>query len=334
MPIESPRKAARTPARRLALMAGALTLCAALQANAQGYPAKPIRVVIPWPPAGIVDVAGRVIAERAQAQLGQTIVIENKPGAGGMIGADLVAKSAPDGYTLLLTSTALNMNAAMGGPNAFDVAKAFEPIRLVAWAPSILVTHPGSKMTSVKDLVAQAKANPGRMTYGSAGNGSPAHFAAEMLRSEAGIAILHVPYKGAPQAMTDQIAGRFDFHFANATVALPQVKSGKIVALAITAEKRSALLPDVPTMTEAGFPETKANQWLGYFAPAGTPREIVDRVSAAVGKAIQDPAAQATLARQAIDVDADSSPARFAALMKTDLQRWQGIVKSAGIKPE
>lgn len=309
-----------------------VAFCAALQANAQVYPAKAVRVVVPWPPAGIVDVAGRVIAERAQAELGQPMIIENKPGAGGMIGADLVAKSAPDGYTLLLTSTGLNMNAALGGSISIDVPKAFEPIRLVAWAPSILVAYPGLKLNSVKDLVAQAKANPGRMSYASAGNGSPAHFAAEMFRSEAGIAVVHVPYKGAPQAMIDQIAGRVDFHFANATVALPQIKAGKVVALAITSEKRSALLPDVPTMAEAGFPETKASQWLGYFAPAGTPREIVDRVSAAIGKAILDPAVQTALARQAMDVEADSSPESFAALMRTDLQRWQRIVKSAGIK--
>lgn len=320
--------------RRLVSLVAGVAFCAALQANAQGYPAKPIRVVVPWPPAGIVDVAGRVIAERAQAELGQPMIIESKPGAGGMIGADLVAKSAADGYTLLLTSTALNMNAALSGSKSLDVAKAFESIRLVAWAPSILVAYPGLKLNSVKDLVAQARANPGRMSYASAGNGSPAHFAAEMFRSEAGIAIVHVPYKGAPQAMTDQIAGRVDFHLANATVALPQIKAGKVVALAITSEKRSALLPDVPTMAEAGFPETKASQWLGYFAPAGTPREIVDRVSAAIGKAILDPAVQAALARQAMDVEADSSPASFAALMRTDLQRWQSIVKSAGIKPD
>jgi len=316
----------------VATVVGALAFCAASLASAQGYPAKPIRVMVPWPPAGIVDVAGRVIAERVQAELGQPMIIENKPGAGGMIGADLVAKSAADGYTLLLTSTGLNMNAALGGPISIDVPNAFEPIRLVAWAPSVLVAYPGLKMNSVKDLVAHAKANPGRMSYASAGNGSPAHFAAEMFRSEAGIAIVHVPYKGAPPAMADQIAGRVDFHFANATVALPQIKAGKVVALAITTEKRSALLPEVPTMAEAGFPETKASQWLGYLAPAGTPREIVDRVSAAIGKAISDPAVQSAFARQAMDVEADSSPASFRALMRADLQRWQSIVKSAGIK--
>lgn len=312
--------------------AGSFALGVALQAGAQQYPDKPIKVVVPWPPSGIVDIAGRVIGEKVQAELGQTIIIENKPGAGGMIGADIVARANADGHTLLLTSTALNMNTALGRKMSVDVATAFAPIRVVAWAPSILVTYPGLKLATVKDLVALAKAKPGELTYASAGNGSPAHFAAEMFRSEVGVGMIHVPYKGAPPAMNDQIAGRVAFHFANATVALPQIKSGKVTALAITAAKRSPLVPDVPTMAEAGYPEVKASQWLGYFAPAGTRQEIVDKLAAAIGKAIANPDVQTALQRQAMEIDADSSPAAFSALMKADLARWQAVVKAANIK--
>ncbi len=311
---------------------GAVALAAAAHAGAQEYPTKPIKVVVPWPAGGIVDIAGRVIGEKAQAELGQPMVIENKPGAGGMIGADLVARAEPDGYTLALTSTALNMNAALGRKLSVDVSKAFEPIRIVAWAPSILVAYPGLNLKSVADLVALAKSKPGELTYASAGNGSPAHFAAEMFRSVVGIDIIHVPYKGAPPAMNDQIAGRVTFHFANATVALPQIKAGKVTALAITAEKRSPLVPDVPTMAEAGYPDFKASQWLGYFAPAGTPRAVVDKLAAAIGKAVADPEVRAALERQAMEIDATSTPDSFSALMQPDLARWQNVVKTANIK--
>jgi tripartite-type tricarboxylate transporter receptor subunit TctC len=172
------------------------------------------------------------------------------------------------------------------------------------------------------------------VTYASAGNGSPAHFAAEMFRREVGINIVHVPYKGAPAAMNDQVAGRVDFHFANATVALPQIKAGKVTALAITAPKRSPLVPDVPTMAEAGYPEYKASQWIGYFAPAGTPRSIVDRLAGAIAKAVAQADVQATLSQQGMELDADSTPESFAAMLKADLQRWQAVVKSAGIKAD
>lgn len=311
---------------------GAMALAAAVHAGAQAYPTKPIKVVVPWPAGGIVDIAGRVIGEKAQAELGQPMVIENKSGAGGMIGADAVARADPDGYTLALTSTALNMNAALGRKLSTDVSKAFEPIRIVAWAPSILVTYPGLNLKSVADLVALAKAKPGELTYASAGTGSPAHFAAEMFRSTVGIDVIHVPYKGAPPAMNDQIAGRVTFHFANATVALPQIKAGTVTALAITADKRSALVPDVPTMAEAGYPDYKASQWLGYFAPAGTPRAVVEKLADAIGKAVADPEVQAALERQAMEVDRNSNPDSFAALMPSDLERWQKVVKAANIK--
>ena len=196
------------------------------------------------------------------------------------------------------------------------------------------MTHPGLNISSVKDLVALAKSKPGQLTYASAGNGSPAHFAGEMFRKESGAEFVHVPYKGAPPAMTDQIAGHVSFHFANATIALPQVRAGKVVALAITADKRSALFPGVPTMAEAGYPEVKANQWLGFFAPAATPRDIVDRLAGAIGKVMANPDVRAALERQAMEIETDSNPASFQGLMRSDLARWQAVVKAANIKAD
>lgn len=315
-----------------ASIAAAIAFAGASEVCSQEYPSKPITVIVPWSASGIVDIAARVVGQKVQAELGQSMVIENKPGAGGMIGADVVARSAPDGYTLLVTSSGLNMNVALGQKISVEVATAFVPIRVVAWAPAILVAYPGLKLASVKDLVAMAKSKPGKMNYASAGTGSPAHFAAEMFRSEVGIDVVHVPYKGAPPAMTDQMAGRVDFHFANATVALPQIKAGMVTALAITADKRSPLAPDVPTMAEAGYPEFKAGQWIGYFAPANTPRKIVDKLVAAIGNALKDPGVQAALGRQAMEIDTDSTPGSFSELMKTDLRRWQSVVKAANIK--
>jgi tripartite-type tricarboxylate transporter receptor subunit TctC len=304
------------------------------QAGAQQYPEKAIRVIVPWPAAGVVDLAGRIVGERMTAALGQPVIIDNRPGAGGMIGAEMVVKAPADGYTLLLTSTGLNMSTALGQKLTVDVDKAFVPVRVVAWAPSILVTSTGLKVKTVKELVEQARSRPGQLTYASAGNGSPAHFAAEMFRNDAGINLIHVPFKGAVAAMNDQLAGRVDFHFANTTVALPQIKAGKVTALAITTPKRSPMAPDVPTMAEAGYPEVRASQWVGYFVPAGTSRAIVERLAATIGKAVATPEVQAVMSQQGMEVDTDSTPESFAAMMKTDLQRWQAVAKAAGIKPD
>ncbi len=324
----------RTFIRFVTAVGSALACCVALHANAQSYPAKAIKVIVPWPAGGVVDVAGRIVGEKLQAELGQPVVVENRAGAGGMVGADAVARADADGYTLMLTSTALNLNVALGQKTSVDMTKAFAPIRIVAWAPSVLVTHPGLKLSSVKELVALAKSKPGQLNYASAGNGSPAHFAAEMFRSEAGLELVHVPYKGAPPAMTDQIAGHVSFHFANATIALPQVRAGKVAALAITAEKRSALFPGIPTMAEAGYPEVKANQWVGFFAPAATPRDIADRLAGAIGKVMANPDVRAALERQAMEVETESNPASFQTFLRADLARWQAVVKAANIKAD
>lgn len=303
-------------------------------AGAQQYPDKPVHVIVPWPPGGLVDIAGRVVGARLQSALGQPFIIENKAGAGGIIGADQVAKAAPDGFTILLTTSALNMNAALKATLPYDVFKDFEPITAVAFAPSILVVHPSLGVKSVRELIARAKAKPGALTYASAGVGTPAHLSAELFKSMLGLDIVHVPYKGAPPAMNDQIAGRVDFHFANAAVALPQIKAGKVLPLAVTSAKRFAALPDVPTMAEAGVPNFEADQWIGFLAPRGTPRALVDRLAAEVNKIVALPEVGEVLARSGMSTAVFATPAEFGTYLKQDLAKWVGVVKAAHIQPE
>jgi tripartite-type tricarboxylate transporter receptor subunit TctC len=216
-----------------------------------------------------VDTVGRVVGERLQSSLGQPFLAENKTGAGGAIGAEQVAKSSADGYTLLLTTSALNMNSALQGKNAAEVFRDLEPIALATWVPAVLVVPNNLGVNTVQELIAMARAKPGKLTFSSAGNGSPAHLFGEMLKSAYKLDMVHVPYKGGPQAMTDLMAGRVDMHFANAAVAIPQIKAGSVRALAVTSAKRTNFAPDVPTMSEAGVPDFEADQWIGYFATRG-----------------------------------------------------------------
>ena len=303
-------------------------------ASAQDYPARPVRVLVPWPAGGIVDLAARTVGERLQSALGQTFITDNRAGAGGVTGADVVAKAAPDGHTLVFTTSALNMNAALGGKLPFDVTQDFEPVAVVAYAPGILVVHPGLGVRTTQELIALAKARPGKLSYASAGNGSPAHLSAELFKSMLGLDILHVPYKGAPPAMIDQIAGRVDVQFANPAVALPQIKAGKLVALAVTSTRRFGPLPEVPTMAEAGVPNFEADQWLAYLAPRATPRPVVERLVREINKALAMDDVRATLAQGGMTTAAPATPAEFAAYLKKDLAKWTAVVKTANIQPD
>jgi tripartite-type tricarboxylate transporter receptor subunit TctC len=317
------------------LFAGMAAACL-LMTNclAASYPDKLVKIVVPWPAGGLVDMPARLIAARLSQKYGQSFIVENKPGAGGIIGAQEVARSAPDGYTLMVTTSSLNMNAAIRKSMPFDVQKAFEPVALVAFAPSILVVNPAKGPKSVSALIALAKSKPGKLTYGSAGIGTPAQFAAELFKTREGLDIVHVPYKGAPPAMMDQIAGRIDFHFANAAVALPQIKSGKVLGLAVTSPKRFAPLPDIPTMAEAGIPDFNADQWVGVLAPEGTPKAIVDELNAEIGKMLNDETVRATLTKNGM-VPADvASPADFSGYLKKDLARWTRVAKVAHIEAQ
>jgi len=311
-------------------------LCAAfmLPAFGQDYPDKPVRLIVPWPPGGLVDIAGRAAGRALQASLGQPVVVDNRPGAGGVIGADGVAKAPPDGYTLMLTTSALTMNAALRPSLPFKVTSDFAPVGLVAWAPSVLVVHPGLGVTSVRELIALARSKPDKLSYASAGEGTPAHLSGELFKSMMGISLLHVPYKGAPQAMTDVISGQVDLLFANAAVALPQIKSGRVRALAVTSAERFAALSELPTMHEAGVTNFEADQWLGIFAPAATPPAVLARLRAEIDKALGNSEVRAALEQSGMTPAAVGTRAQFAAYLKQDLEKWSGVVKSAKIKPE
>jgi tripartite-type tricarboxylate transporter receptor subunit TctC len=303
-------------------------------ASAQDYPDKPIRLVIPWPAGGLVDIAGRTAAKVLQPSLKQAIVVENKLGAGGILGADSVAKSPADGYTLLLTTSALSINAVLRTKMPFDMSNDLAPIALIAWAPSVLVASPLLKVASVQELIALAKTKPGKLTYASAGVGSPAHLSAELFKTLAGIDLLHVPYKGAPQAMTDVIAGEVDLLFANATVAIPQIKANKIRALAVTSAKPYAGLPDLPTMAQAGVLKFEADQWLGIFAPSGTPEAILTLLHREIGKALVNGEVRTTLEQNGMTSAVLASRNDFKNFLVQDKEKWAGVVSAANIPKE
>lgn len=303
-------------------------------AMAQDYPGKPVRMVVPWPAGGLVDVAARQVASRLQAALGQPVVVDNRAGAGGVTGADLVAKAPADGHTLLFTTSGLTINAAMRTRMPFDAVKDLEPVAAVAYAPSVLVVQAGSSLRSVQELVAFAKSRPGSLSYASAGVGSPAHLSAELFKSQLGLFAVHIPYTGAPAAMNDQIAGRVDFHFANSAVALPQIKAGKVRALAVTSAKRLPGLPDVPTLAESGAPNFEADQWIGLLVPRGTPAAVVERLAGEVNKALAGEDLRAALAVAGMTTAAVGTPAAFSRYFMSDLTKWVGVVKAANIQPE
>jgi len=317
------------------LCAGTVILSGAgLPGQAQEFPTRPVRVVVPWPPGGLVDVAARVVAKELQASTGQPFVVDNKPGAGGVIGADMVAKAAPDGYTLTLTTSALNMNAALGQKLPFDAAADFAPIAAVAYAPSIVVIHPGVNARTVLELVALARSRPGKLTYASAGIGSPAHLSAELFKSIMGLDILHVPFRGAPQAIAEVMAGRVDLLFANATVALPQIKAATVRPLAVTGAQRFSATPELPTMVEAGVRDFEADQWLGILAPRGTPGAVLARLRAEIDKALGNDEVRSTLARSGMTTAGVASAEQFAAYVREDLAKWKEVVRKAAIKAE
>ncbi len=312
----------------LALGASATLACA------QAFPTKPVRIVVPWPAGGLVDIVARQLGTRLQAAMGQPVVVDNKAGAAGNIGADQVAKAASDGYTLLLTSSSLTMNTALQPKLPFNFGKDFEPLALVATAPSVLVVGPTITPGSVMDLIDVAKSRPGKLSYASAGIGSPAHLTGELFKTNKQLFVVHVPYVGAPAALNDQIAGRIDYQFANMTVALPQIRAGKVKALAVTSKQRFPGLPQVPTMAEAGVPGFEADQWLGLLAPRGLPKAVGERLVAEVNKALANDDLRNALLQAGMTPAAADTPAAFEAMLKQDLAKWSAVVKAQNIQPE
>ncbi|MGE3925816.1 MAG: Bug family tripartite tricarboxylate transporter substrate binding protein [Lautropia sp.] len=305
-------------------------LPAQAQGQAASYPSRPVRLVVPFP-AGSTDSLARIVAQRMSVSLGQSFVVENMPGASGNIGAGAVAKAAPDGHTLVMVSNSIVTSPLLGQPMTFNPAVDLVPVGLVATAASVLVTRPGGPFRNVPELVAFARANPGQVTYASAGNGTLGHLYAEWFKSDAGVDILHVPYKGGGPALIDVIGGQVHVLFDVLVTTAPQVRAGKLQPLAITSAERSPMLPDVPTMSESGYPGFHATAFFALMAPAATPRHILDQLSAELGKALAHPEVRRDLANLGM-VAEGGRPEQFGALYARENERWSRIIKSANIR--
>jgi len=311
-------------------------LCAflfGLCAHAQDYPSRPVRIVVPFAPGGPNDIIVRVVAQKLTEAWGQPVVVENRPGAGGNIGTDFVAKAAPDGYTLLSVGPGSLIINPLFGKVPYDTARDFAPVTLMARAPNALVAHPSLPARSVKELIALARSQPGRINYGSGGNGSTPHLAGALFAAMAGIALTHVPYKGTAPATADLIGGQVQIAFLGIPTVLPHVKSGKLRILAVTGKHRSPELPGVSTVDEGGVPGYELSPWYGLLAPAGAPREIVARLAAEVTKIVRAAEIRDKLAVQGAEV-AGGSPEEFAAVIQADSLTWSRVVKDAGIRGE
>jgi tripartite-type tricarboxylate transporter receptor subunit TctC len=323
---------------RLSRVLGAVAVLAAAvvasAAQAQNFPDKPIRIIVGFPPGGPTDAVARIVGEKVAQTLGQPLIVENRPGASGNIAASYVARSTPDGYTLFFsTAGVLSMNPFLYANPGFDVKRDFAPITQAVSVPALLVVQPSYPANDVKTLVEMAQKAPGRISFASAGFGGPPHMAAELLKSVAHIDLLHVPYKGAAPATTDMISGQVNMGIFDIPVMMPQVKAGKLKALAITSKVRSPLLPDLQTMTEAGYPGATFDNWYGLVAPAATPAKVREQLANAYLGALKDPEVNRKLTEMGAIVVA-STPAEFGAMIEAETQRWGEVIKNAGIKPE
>ena len=300
-------------------------------ALAQAYPSKPIRFVIPYPPGGPTDILGRAVAQALTESMGHTVVVENKPGASGMIGAEQVAKAAPDGYTILVNASIHVINPSLVSKTTFDAMKDFEPVTQIATVPLILVVGQSVQANSVKDLIALAKASPGKLTFASSSIGAAPHLAGELMKRMAGIDIVHVPYKGSGPATTDLIGGHVTMMIDSMPSSIAHVKSGKLKVLGVSTAKRVPALPDVPTIAESGLPGFDIATWYGVWAPAKTPKEIVSKVSAEIAKGLKRPDMKERLAGLGAE-GVGSTPAEFAAYCDLEFKRWAKVVKDSGAK--
>jgi tripartite-type tricarboxylate transporter receptor subunit TctC len=317
---------------RLAVLAAAL-VCA-LGAPAQTYPSKPIKWIVPYTPAGITDSVTRVVMQKVQEQTGWNIVVENKPGANSILGADLAAKSAPDGYTFLTVIAAHAANATLyAGKLPYDPVKSFAPVSLAAIAPLIMTANNDFPAKDVKELIAYAKANPGKISFGSSGIGAAAHLTTELFKQTAGIDMVHIPYKGTAPALQDLMGGNIQILVDVPSTLMPQVRGGKIKALAMFSNKRISSAPEVPTMAEAGGPALESSTWVLFLAPAGTPRDIVTRMSVAVAKAIS--ASDINSRFDALGIEpVGNTPEQAGKFLADEIARWSKVIITAGVKAE
>ena len=307
----------------------------ATRAHAQGaYPTKPIRLVVPFPPAGTTDILARAIAQRWTETLGQSVVVDNRPGAGGNIGADLVAKAAPDGYTLLMGTVGTHaINPSLYGKLPYDHVKDFTPVVLVAGVPNVLVVNPALPVQNVQELIAYAKANPAKLNFASSGSGTSIHLAGELFKVMTGVQMTHVPYKGSAPALQDLLGGQAQLMFDNLPSSLAPIRAGKLRALAVTSATRAPALSDVPTVAEAGVPGFEASSWFGVLAPAGTPAAIVTRLNAEAVKWLATPDAKEKMLANGANA-VGGSPEDFAAFIQAETVKWAKVVKESGARVE
>ena len=302
-------------------------------AQSGAYPDKPIRLVVPYPPGGGTDVIARIVQDRLRAALGQSIVIENRGGAGGSIGTEVVARSAPDGYTVLFTLSSHTINPAIFSKLSFDTARDFEPIGTVCSLPQILVANPQFPANTVEQLIAIAKEKPGSLAYASVGNGSPGHLAGEMMKIRTGTHLTHIPYRGGGPAVTDVVSGQVPLLWVSIPAAAQFVKQKQLKALAVSTLKRSAAFPDVPTMQESGIADFEVDSWYAMFVPAKTPRAIVDRLNAALNTVLKEPEIREKLLAQGSEA-VGGTPEQLGAVVNAELPKWAKLVKDAGIKAD
>ena len=313
-----------------ASLAAATLLFAAATASAQSYPVKQIRFVVPFPPGGPADILARTIGQSLSETWAQQVVIDNRAGAGGNIGAEIVAKAPPDGYTMLMGFVGTHaINSSLYRTLPFDAVKDFEPVALVAMVTIILVVHPSLPVKSVKELIALAKAHPGELSFGSPGNGTPQHLAGELFNTMTSVKMVHVPYKGAVPALTDLLGGRLSMIFSSMPPALPHVQSGKLRALGVTSATRSAAAPDVPTIAQSGLKGYEVINWYGVLVPAKTPKEIVGKLNGEVVRIMNLPAVKERLAAQGAETYT-STPEKFADMIRTETEKWAKVVKFSG----
>ena len=298
---------------------------------AESYPARPIRFVVPFPPGAATDALARIIGQKLAEGVGQPVVVDNRAGAGGTLGTDVVAKAVPDGYTLLMAGAAHAINASLYARLPYDPQRDFAAVTLVAFLPNVLVAHPGVPAANIRELVALAKARPGQLNYASGGSGSTAHLAMELLKTNAGIDVVHVPYKGGGQAMNDLLGGQVSLLFTSLYSAQPQVKAGKLRALGVASAKRTPFAPEVPTIAESGLPGYSVIAWYGVMVPAQTPPATVARLHAEIAKGLKTPDSQERFAGQGAELVVNT-PAEFAAHVRTEIAKWAKVVKATGAR--
>jgi tripartite-type tricarboxylate transporter receptor subunit TctC len=321
---------------RCSILAGGAILLglACVPAAGQNYPVKPIRLIVPYPPGGPTDLVGRSIGQKLTEAWGQQVIVENRAGAASAVGTEVAARAPADGYTLLLgTSAGFSINPALGGKLPYDAERDFAPITLLVINPQILVVHPSMPVQTVKMLVALAKSRPGQINYASVGNASPQHLGMEMLKSMTGIDMVHVPYKGTAPAVTDILAGNVSLMFNSMPSVLPQARSGRLRGLAVSSARRSAAAPDIPTVAEAGVPGFDYVTWYGLFAPAGTPRDIVNRLNAQVAKMLAEPELAKRFASQGAE-PLSNSPDQLAQYRRAEYERWRKLIAEMKLKVE